>query len=234
MSRLWDVTVLNAALGQAFFSLSLGMGAMITYGSYLTRREASSAPPCGSCCSTRPSRCWRASSSSPPASRSRLRPVGRRPGPDLHRAAAPVRHPAGRAPLRRRLLRAADDGGADLDDLAARGPGLAPDRRARAGRGRRRSSPSPRPRRRWPSPRRWPTARSGSSAACPAWHDFLSLMNMVWSDFALPIGGLLVALFVGTPGRRRRHRGTAGRGAWVPCRASGARSSATSARSRSS
>jgi neurotransmitter:Na+ symporter, NSS family len=39
MSRLWDVTVLNAALGQAFFSLSLGMGAMITYGSYLNRRD---------------------------------------------------------------------------------------------------------------------------------------------------------------------------------------------------
>jgi NSS family neurotransmitter:Na+ symporter len=38
-SKLWDVSVLNAALGQAFFSLSLGMGAMITYGSYLNRRE---------------------------------------------------------------------------------------------------------------------------------------------------------------------------------------------------
>ena len=38
-SKLLDVTVLNAALGQAFFSLSLGMGAMITYGSYLSRRE---------------------------------------------------------------------------------------------------------------------------------------------------------------------------------------------------
>jgi neurotransmitter:Na+ symporter, NSS family len=38
--RLWDITVLNAALGQAFFSLSLGMGAMITYGSYLQRRES--------------------------------------------------------------------------------------------------------------------------------------------------------------------------------------------------
>ncbi len=31
--------VVMAALGQAFFSLSLGMGAMITYGSYLPRRE---------------------------------------------------------------------------------------------------------------------------------------------------------------------------------------------------
>jgi len=31
--------VLNAALGQAFFSLSLGMGAMITYGSYLSHKE---------------------------------------------------------------------------------------------------------------------------------------------------------------------------------------------------
>jgi len=37
-SRLFDVSVLNAALGQAFFSLSLGMGAMITYGSYLPKR----------------------------------------------------------------------------------------------------------------------------------------------------------------------------------------------------
>ena len=37
--KIWDIAVLNAALGQAFFSLSLGMGAMITYGSYLTRRE---------------------------------------------------------------------------------------------------------------------------------------------------------------------------------------------------
>ena len=40
ISRLFDVGVFNAALGQAFFSLSLGMGAMITYGSYLGRREA--------------------------------------------------------------------------------------------------------------------------------------------------------------------------------------------------
>lgn len=38
-SRIWDISVVNAALGQAFFSLSLGMGAMITYGSYLSRKE---------------------------------------------------------------------------------------------------------------------------------------------------------------------------------------------------
>ena len=38
-SKLLDVGVFNAALGQAFFSLSLGMGAMITYGSYLGRHE---------------------------------------------------------------------------------------------------------------------------------------------------------------------------------------------------
>ncbi len=31
--------VILAALGQAFFSLSLGMGAMITYGSYLSSKE---------------------------------------------------------------------------------------------------------------------------------------------------------------------------------------------------
>ena len=34
-----DSTVVLDALGQAFFSLSLGMGAMITYGSYLPKRE---------------------------------------------------------------------------------------------------------------------------------------------------------------------------------------------------
>lgn len=34
-----DGAVILAALGQAFFSLSLGMGAMITYGSYLPKRE---------------------------------------------------------------------------------------------------------------------------------------------------------------------------------------------------
>ncbi len=34
-----DFQVVMAALGQAFFSLSLGMGAMITYGSYLSKKE---------------------------------------------------------------------------------------------------------------------------------------------------------------------------------------------------
>jgi NSS family neurotransmitter:Na+ symporter len=38
-SKILDVRVFNAALGQAFFSLSLGMGAMITYGSYLSKNE---------------------------------------------------------------------------------------------------------------------------------------------------------------------------------------------------
>jgi len=38
-SRLSDPAVINAALGQAFFSLSLGMGTMLTYGSYLHRKE---------------------------------------------------------------------------------------------------------------------------------------------------------------------------------------------------
>jgi neurotransmitter:Na+ symporter, NSS family len=40
LSKLTDIGVINTALGQAFFSLSLGMGTMITYGSYLSRREA--------------------------------------------------------------------------------------------------------------------------------------------------------------------------------------------------
>jgi NSS family neurotransmitter:Na+ symporter len=39
-SKLFDPQVLSAALGQAFFSLSLGMGCMITYGSYLSKRES--------------------------------------------------------------------------------------------------------------------------------------------------------------------------------------------------
>ncbi len=39
VSKIFDIQVVNAALGQAFFSLSLGMGAMITYGSYLGPRE---------------------------------------------------------------------------------------------------------------------------------------------------------------------------------------------------
>ena len=38
-SRIFDVNVLTAALGQAFFSLSLGMGALIVYGSYLNRKD---------------------------------------------------------------------------------------------------------------------------------------------------------------------------------------------------
>src|SRR5690606_34554545 len=37
-SKLTPKVMLNA-LGQALFSLSLGMGAMITYGSYLQKRE---------------------------------------------------------------------------------------------------------------------------------------------------------------------------------------------------
>ncbi len=37
LSKLRDPSILGAALGQAFFSLSLGMGALITYGSYLHR-----------------------------------------------------------------------------------------------------------------------------------------------------------------------------------------------------
>ena len=37
LSQVLDPNVLGAAVGQAFFSLSLGMGALITYGSYLHR-----------------------------------------------------------------------------------------------------------------------------------------------------------------------------------------------------
>lgn len=42
LSKITGATIL-AALGQAFFSLSLGMGTMITYGSYISKRENLSA-----------------------------------------------------------------------------------------------------------------------------------------------------------------------------------------------
>jgi NSS family neurotransmitter:Na+ symporter len=38
-SKIWSLEVLGAAAGQAFFSLSLGMGAMLTYASYLAEHE---------------------------------------------------------------------------------------------------------------------------------------------------------------------------------------------------
>lgn len=38
--RVFNIATLNGALGQAFFSLSLGMGTMITYGSYLQRGDS--------------------------------------------------------------------------------------------------------------------------------------------------------------------------------------------------
>ena len=38
LSSLLDASVFNSALGQAFFSLSLGMGAILTYGSYLDKQ----------------------------------------------------------------------------------------------------------------------------------------------------------------------------------------------------
>lgn len=39
MSKLTNVNTIGGALRQAFFSLSLGMGALITYGSYLSKKE---------------------------------------------------------------------------------------------------------------------------------------------------------------------------------------------------
>jgi NSS family neurotransmitter:Na+ symporter len=38
-SKVGSVSVLTAAMGQAFFSLSLGMGTLITYGSYMSRKD---------------------------------------------------------------------------------------------------------------------------------------------------------------------------------------------------
>ena len=39
LTRLADITVFTSALGQAFFSLSLGMGCILTYGSYFPRQD---------------------------------------------------------------------------------------------------------------------------------------------------------------------------------------------------
>jgi NSS family neurotransmitter:Na+ symporter len=39
-SKVLHISVISSAMGQAFFSLSLGMGAMITYGSYLSKKES--------------------------------------------------------------------------------------------------------------------------------------------------------------------------------------------------
>ena len=39
LARLADVGVFTSALGQAFFSLSLGMGCILTYGSYFSRQD---------------------------------------------------------------------------------------------------------------------------------------------------------------------------------------------------
>ncbi len=40
LSKITDPEVISNALGQAFFSLSLGMGILITYGSYVSRKES--------------------------------------------------------------------------------------------------------------------------------------------------------------------------------------------------
>lgn len=47
LSRLADMGVFTSALGQAFFSLSLGMGCILTYGSYLDRRDGIAASALG-------------------------------------------------------------------------------------------------------------------------------------------------------------------------------------------
>lgn len=39
LSKAFNMTIVGAALGQAFFSLSLGNGGLLTYGSYLSRSE---------------------------------------------------------------------------------------------------------------------------------------------------------------------------------------------------
>ncbi len=48
-----------AALGQAFFTVSVGIGAMAIFGSYIGKDRASQARPCAWACSTRWLRSWR-------------------------------------------------------------------------------------------------------------------------------------------------------------------------------
>ena len=38
-SRIWDADLLISAMGQAFFSMSLGVGTMLVYGSYVSKQE---------------------------------------------------------------------------------------------------------------------------------------------------------------------------------------------------
>lgn len=49
-----------SAMGQMFYSLSIAMGILITFGSYMKRTSRSKAPPAMSKSSTRPSPSWRA------------------------------------------------------------------------------------------------------------------------------------------------------------------------------
>lgn len=61
-------SVIVAAMNQAFFSLSVGMGGMAIFGSYIGKERSSWASRCTSSRWTPLWRCWRASSSSRPAS----------------------------------------------------------------------------------------------------------------------------------------------------------------------
>ena len=124
LSQALNPEIIGAAVGQAFFSLSLGMGALITYGSYLHRshqvRSASMAIVAIDTCIALlagfiifPRRFFDR----------RLRPHRRRARTHLRGPAPTLRDPAGWAAVRGRVFPAPLGGRLHLHDLAARGTG---------------------------------------------------------------------------------------------------------------
>ena len=123
-SRALDVNVLTAALGQAFFSLSLGMGALITYGSYLRRTDNLGVAALWVILLDTAIALLAGFIIFPTGfSIRRLRSEQLGTRPHLHGVAATVRDPSRRRFVRRRLFHPSGHGGVDVDALASRGPG---------------------------------------------------------------------------------------------------------------
>ena len=130
LTRLADVGVFTSALGQAFFSLSLGMGCILTYGSYFSRQH-----------SIANAVLWIVGLDTSIAllagfiifpvgfSIAGFDPSDSGPGLIFHRAAPHLRGDAWRYGVRGGVLPAAERCGAHLDHLAAGGSGVALRRR---------------------------------------------------------------------------------------------------------
>ena len=132
LSSLLDVSVYQAALGQAFFSLSLGMGAMITYGSYLSKDTGIAGAAV-----------WVVALDTTIAllagfiifpsgfSIPGFDPSASGPGLIFNGVAPALRVAARRSSVRWRVFPAPDDGSLDVNDLPARGPRVPFRRRTR-------------------------------------------------------------------------------------------------------